>query len=83
MYQTIIHHQNKKIVKMGGCLDAFLVLTLSDEEDVWKWELGEEGTFSVKSTYSFLGSIFSPESDFGVQELRVLNNIWKSPAPLR
>jgi hypothetical protein len=67
MYQTIIHHQNKKIVKMGGCLDAFPVLTLSDEEDVWKWELGEEGTFSVKSTYS-LGVFF--------RRSRIL--VWKS-----
>jgi hypothetical protein len=35
----------------------------------------------VKSTYEFLGTIFSPEPNFGEQELRVLNNIWKSPAP--
>jgi hypothetical protein len=51
------------------------------EEDSWKWVQNEDDNFTVKSTYLLLGTIFSPESGVGVHELRVLSNIWKSPAP--
>jgi hypothetical protein len=60
---------------------SFPFQELTEEEDVWKWVLVDDGKFTVNSTYVFLGSIFSPVSDLGNQELRVLNNIWKSPAP--
>jgi hypothetical protein len=61
--------------------NSFPAFSLSGEEDEWAWALEEDGMFSVKSTYEFLGTIFSPEPSFGEEELRVLNNIWKSPAP--
>jgi hypothetical protein len=37
--------------------------------------------FTVKSVYVLLGSVFPSESVFNEQQLRVLNNIWKSPVP--
>ncbi|KAK2454307.1 hypothetical protein QL285_001883 [Trifolium repens] len=61
--------------------NSFPALTLSDGEDEWVWLLGGDGMFSVKSTYDYLGIIFSPEPYFGEEDLRVLKNIWKSPAP--
>ncbi|KAK2418950.1 hypothetical protein QL285_041097 [Trifolium repens] len=60
---------------------AIPVLALSEEEDEWKWALEDYGCFSVKSTYLLLDRIFTPEPLFGDEQLRVLNLIWKSPAP--
>jgi hypothetical protein len=51
------------------------------EEDRWDWVLDDGGSFSVRSTYLLMGSIFSPEPLLANHEFRVLNNIWKSPAP--
>jgi hypothetical protein len=56
-------------------------LVLSGEEDAWRWRLEDDGVFSVKSVYLLLGNIFAMEPEFGTQELRVFNNIWKSPVP--
>jgi hypothetical protein len=43
--------------------------------------LEDSGSFSVKSAFLFLDSLFAPEPILGVEELRVLSLIWKSPAP--
>jgi hypothetical protein len=66
---------------LNELIESFLTLSLSDEVDAWKWRLEDDGNFSVCSTYVLLGSIFSPALELGVHELRVLNNIWKSPTP--
>jgi hypothetical protein len=57
------------------------MLTLSEEEDEWKWGLEEDGSFSVKSSYLFLDKLFMPESSLSEEDLRVFSLIWKSPAP--
>ncbi|MCI03035.1 hypothetical protein A2U01_0024069, partial [Trifolium medium] len=49
-------------------------------EDEWHWGL-EEGGFTVKSAYLLLGRSSSPGRVFSASELRVFQNIWKSPAP--
>jgi hypothetical protein len=60
---------------------AIPMLTLSEEEDEWKWGLEEDGSFSVKSSYLFLDKLFMPESSLSEEDLRVFSLIWKSPAP--
>jgi hypothetical protein len=56
-------------------------LALSDVEDAWRWVVEESGVFTVKSAYLLLGNVFPSVSSFNDQELRIFNNIWKSPAP--
>jgi hypothetical protein len=57
------------------------MVAYSGEDDVWSWEPGEGGVFTVNSVYKLLCGIFSEESIFGPNELRVLKNIWRSSAP--
>jgi O-methyltransferase involved in polyketide biosynthesis len=57
------------------------IVVLSEEEDKWRWRLDENGIFTVKSVYMLLGTVFPSELVFNEQQLRVLNNIWKSPVP--
>jgi hypothetical protein len=49
--------------------------------EVWVWTFEDGGSFSVRSAYLLIGSIFSPESSLGDHVIRVLKNIWKSPTP--
>jgi hypothetical protein len=53
----------------------------SVEVDSWFWRPGVSGMFTVKSAYTLLGTIFGSLVDFGPNELKVLNNIWRSAAP--
>jgi hypothetical protein len=57
------------------------IVIMSEEEDEWRWGLDVNGRFTVKSIYVLLGMVFPLESVFNEQQLRVLNNIWKSPVP--
>jgi hypothetical protein len=66
---------------LGDLSNLVSSLVVSEEEDKWKWEIEDSGAFSVKSVYLLLGNVFSTDLVFGDQELRVLNNIWRSPAP--
>jgi hypothetical protein len=61
--------------------EALPILVLSDDDDDWRWSLEDLGNFTVKSAYLLLSSIFATEGEYGSEELRVFNNIWKSPAP--
>jgi hypothetical protein len=56
-------------------------LRLSEDVDEWRWGLEDDGLFSVKSMYLHIDSVFSPEPSLREDVLRVLKNIWKSPAP--
>jgi hypothetical protein len=53
----------------------------SEEEDSWFWRPGDNGLFSVNSAYMLLGRIFGSGVGFSGNELKVLNNIWRCPAP--
>ncbi|GAU26515.1 hypothetical protein TSUD_361480 [Trifolium subterraneum] len=57
------------------------LLVLSGEEDVWYWRLEDGGVFTVKSVYTLLGSVFATDAVWSPPELRVFDQIWKSPAP--
>jgi hypothetical protein len=56
-------------------------LVLSNETDHWNWVLEGNGSFTVKSVYLMLGAVFNSDSVFNDDQLRVLNNIWRSPTP--
>jgi hypothetical protein len=47
----------------------------SVEKDEWYWRPGEGGIFTVNSAYKFLGGLFSEDSSFSPNELRVFKNI--------
>jgi len=53
----------------------------TNEEDSWKWKLGEQGGFSVKSLYSKLEDVFLAENRWPEEEMKVFRQIWKSGAP--
>jgi hypothetical protein len=62
-------------------LEAVPMVARSEENDRWFWSPEESGIFSVKLAYLLLGRVFVSELDFGPNDLRVLNNIWRSSAP--
>jgi hypothetical protein len=55
-------------------------MSLSHEEDRWKWGLEDSGFFSVKSAYGKLEGMVLREDLWSVPEKRVFRKIWKSPA---
>jgi hypothetical protein len=61
-------------------LEAVPMVARSEENDRWFWSPEESGIFSVKLAYLLLGRVFVSELDFGPNDLRVLNNIWRSSA---
>jgi hypothetical protein len=60
---------------------AVPLVARSEEIDSWFWRPEGSGLFTAKSAYLLLARIFGSEAVFGRQELKVLNNIWRSPAP--
>jgi hypothetical protein len=56
-------------------------VVLSVDDDCWGWKLEVDGVFSVKSTYEFLSRSFGDPSTLSPMELKILANIWVSPAP--
>jgi len=56
-------------------------MTWSNVEDEWRWNLEENGRFSVKSAYSKLEGLVLGEVAWEAPEKRVFENMWKSPVP--
>jgi len=56
-------------------------ITMSNEDDVWRWNLEDNGIFSVKSAYLKLEGLVLLEDLWGEVEKRVFANMWDSPAP--
>lgn len=55
----------------------------NDNADGWFWKREEDGCFTVKSMYTKLEGLLIVENDWGVEEVRVFNQLWKSPAPTK
>lgn len=53
----------------------------SEDEDLWRWRLEEDGAFSVKSMYSRLETLMVPVDNLQDGERRVFAQIRKSLAP--
>lgn len=53
----------------------------SEDEDLWRWRLEEDGAFSVKSMYSRLETLMVPVDNLQDGERRVFAQIRKSSAP--
>jgi hypothetical protein len=52
----------------------------SNEEDKWRWNLEENGCYSMKSAYLKLEGLLLCEYLWGVVEKRVIENMWYSLA---
>jgi hypothetical protein len=52
-----------------------------DKEDEWRWKLEDNGIYSVSSAYLKLEEVVLQEDLWGVEEKRVFENMWRSPAP--
>jgi hypothetical protein len=53
----------------------------NNEEDRWRWVLGEEEVFTVNSLYAKLEEGGRGEGSFAEDELIVFRNIWKTGVP--
>ncbi|KAK2418827.1 hypothetical protein QL285_040988 [Trifolium repens] len=54
---------------------------LTMESDKWVWNLEDAGVFSVKSSYQYLATETMNSDMVSVEEVRVFETIWTSPAP--
>jgi hypothetical protein len=61
--------------------NVLLSVSLSSEEDRWKWLPDEEGVFSVKSAYKSLLEDSEIEVEVDGALIDVVAQIWDSPAP--
>jgi len=66
---------------LNNLLDDLEGFVRSHEEDTWRWRLGEDGSFSVKSFYSKLEDVMLGVNRCPEEERRVFRQIWKSGAP--
>ena len=53
----------------------------TQEDDVWRWRLEEEGRFTVKSMYKKLEGLLLEARSVMDDQGRVFLNLWKSKAP--
>jgi len=50
-------------------------------QDGWVWKREEDGAFTMKSMYKKLEDMFILEDIWNVEEKRIFEQLWKSPAP--
>jgi hypothetical protein len=50
---------------LASLLEVLPTVSITAEEDEWRWIIEEDGRFSVRSTYLLFDSVFSPEVLFG------------------
>jgi hypothetical protein len=72
-----------ELALLQDLLGRIVVFEEVGECDYWVRKLDNGGCFSVKSCYSLLERFEAGDSVIGGVENRVLNYIWKSPAPLK
>jgi len=56
-------------------------LTWSSHEDEWRWNLEDNGHYSVKSAYLKLEGLVLREERWGADDKKVFANMWDSPTP--
>ncbi|CAJ2635167.1 unnamed protein product [Trifolium pratense] len=56
-------------------------VSLSLEEDLWRWLPNPEGTFSVNSSYNYRVKELRDSDVLVLEKTAVFNQIWESPAP--
>lgn len=66
---------------MTDLLEDLEGVTWRNEEDRWRWNLEEIGTFSAKSAYLKLERLLLMDDSWSGDHKRVLACLWKSPAP--
>jgi hypothetical protein len=56
-------------------------VTLSTEEDKWRWRPDANGEFSVKYTYEFVSEMLVGQRIIDDQQAAAFKAIWKFPVP--
>jgi hypothetical protein len=64
---------------VSNLLDLLEPVIFSLEEDSWCWLVGEEGEFSVKSSYNYLVKELTTDDHEDGDVVKVLAQIWESP----
>jgi hypothetical protein len=62
-------------------VESLVSMRLSNEINKWWWFLEPEGSFSVKSAFDSISREIVEGPNLNNWELKIFNNIWKSPAP--
>jgi hypothetical protein len=76
--RNLFNWEEDLVVSLKNTLAA---VTLSLEDDCWRWCAEVDGNFSVKSTYNLLVRELIPEEEVEEVWVNVLHHIWDSPAP--
>jgi hypothetical protein len=76
--RNLFRWEEDLVANLKGILEP---VTLSLEEDYWKWKVDVEGVFSVKSVYKFLSETLKAEDGREGALVKVLGQIWESGAP--
>lgn len=56
-------------------------MRLCSQSDVWRWNLEEDGAFTVESAYNNLEGLVLGEVLWSEEEKWVFEKLWKNPAP--
>jgi hypothetical protein len=76
--QNLFQWEEDRVIPLKNVLVS---VSLSLEDDSWRWLPDEEGMFSVKSAYKRLLEDSELEDDVDGALIQVLTQIWDSPAP--
>jgi hypothetical protein len=76
--RNLFHWEEERVEALVELLES---VTLTEEDDVWRWLPDEKGEFSVKSSYCYLVEELEAAGEEEVGLVNVLSHIWESPAP--
>jgi hypothetical protein len=76
--RNLFHWEEERVEALVELLET---VTLTEEEDVWRWLPDEKGEFSVNSAYKLLVRDLGENGAVEDDLVTILGQIWESPAP--
>ncbi|GAU38905.1 hypothetical protein TSUD_119710 [Trifolium subterraneum] len=76
--RNLFQWEEDEVTHLMNLLDS---VTLSNEEDGWRWTPDPEGIFSVNSAFGLFSREIGEAPNLSSLEKRIFSFIWKSPAP--